>query len=89
VRKWKDAQLIVVVVVGGWKDAQLIVVVVVGERKDAQLIVVVVVGERKDAQSRRWLVTLELDAVLVIIQTSRSRQASVVWQYHRRWPSFS
>ena len=24
---------------GGWKDAQLIVVVVVGERKDAQLIV--------------------------------------------------
>jgi predicted Mrr-cat superfamily restriction endonuclease len=50
VRKWKDAQLIVVVVVGGWKDAQLIVVVVVGEQKDAQLIVVVVVGERKDAQ---------------------------------------
>ena len=38
-RKWKHAQLKVVVVVGERKDAQLEVVVVVGERKDAQLIV--------------------------------------------------
>ena len=49
-RKWKHAQLKVVVVVGERKHAQLKVVVVVGERKDAQLEVVVVVGERKGAQ---------------------------------------